>query len=142
MKKWQKIVVTIICILAVLGIALFVLIKTVIIPKATDMVIEKAVTTVIADEYVAEELIESMQTEDREFVEDILIGYVTDKEARESIMGYLEENDYTALKDYAIQSLTPEQMDQALDIAEKYKELLPPEGQIMLEFYLQDREND
>lgn len=142
MKKWQKIVITIICILAVLGIALFVLIKTVIIPKATDMVIEKAVTTVIADEYVAEELIESMQTEDREFVEDILIGYVTDKEARESIMGYLEENDYTALKDYAIQSLTPEQMDQALDIAEKYKELLPPEGQIMLEFYLQDREND
>lgn len=141
MKKWQKIVITVVCTLAALSIAIFILVKAVIIPKATDYAIEKGVSAIISDEYIAEELIESMKHEDREFVEDVLVSFASDKEDREKLLGYLKENDYTAIKDYTIQNLSPEQMDQALEIAEKYMELLPPEGQIMLEFYLKDREN-
>lgn len=138
MKKWQKIVLIVMGMVIALTVVVVVFVKAVLVPKVTDRVIEKVVTSVVPDEYAAKELYESIDAEDKEFIEEVLVGYATDLEAVESIKEYVDNNDYTGLKDYAINNLSPEQMDKALDIAEKYQEFLPPEGQEMLKLYLKD----
>lgn len=136
MKKWQKIL--LICTGSLLAFALlmFIIIKAFVLPKVTEKVIEKAVTGVISDEYAAKEILGSLTTEDKQFVEDIITDYATDAEAISTIKEYMDNNDYTAVKDYVINNLSPEQYNQALDIAGKYLEFLPPEAQEMFELYV------
>lgn len=140
MKKWQKVLLTIICVLAVLALAVVLLIKFVLLPKVTDVAIEKAVAIVAMDEYAAEELIDSLSPEDKEFAEEIITDYLMDGEARSTMLGYYKNNDYTAMKDYAVTHLSDDQMNRALDIADQYREFISPEGQAMLDLYLNNRE--
>lgn len=138
MKKWQKVLLTVICVVLILALAVVLLVKFVLLPKVTNVAIEKAVAVVAADEFAAEELIDSLSPEDKEFAEEIITDYLTDKEARDTMLGFLKSNDYTAIKDYAVQHLTPEQMDRALDIADDYREFISPEGQAMLDMYIKN----
>lgn len=139
MKKWLKVLLIVVCVLALILVAAIILVKKVLVPKVTDVAIEKAVYYVVPDECAAEELIGSLSPEDKQFAEDVISGYLFDKEARKSFLSFVEKNDYTAIKDYAVENLTKEQLEQALEIAEKYQEFLPPEGIAMLETYLDER---
>lgn len=138
MKKWQKVLLTVICVVLILALAVVLLVKFVLLPKVTNVAIEKAVAVVAVDEYAAEELINSLSPEDKEFAEEIITDYLLDKEARDTMLSFFKSNDYTAIKDYAIQHLTSEQMDRALDIAEDYREFISPEGQAMLDMYIKN----
>lgn len=138
MKKWQKVLLTVICVILILALAVVLLVKFVLLPKVTNVAIEKAVAVVAMDEYAAEELINSLSPDEKEFAEEIVTDYLMDKEARNTMLGFLKSNDYTAIKDYAVQHLTPEQMERALDIAEDYREFISPEGQAMLDMYIKN----
>lgn len=138
MKKWQKVLLTVMCVILILALAVVLLVKFVLLPKVTNVAIEKAVAVVAMDEYAAEELINSLSPDEKEFAEEIVTDYLMDKEARNTMLGFLKSNDYTAIKDYAVQHLTPEQMERALDIAEDYREFISPEGQAMLDMYIKN----
>lgn len=138
MKKWQKVLLTVICVILILALAVVLLVKFFLLPKVTNVAIEKAVAVVAMDEYAAEELINSLSPDEKEFAEEIVTDYLMDKEARNTMLGFLKSNDYTAIKDYAVQHLTPEQMERALDMAEDYREFISPEGQAMLDMYIKN----
>lgn len=129
-QKRKSIIILLIEILILIALLIYfgkTKLKQVVVEKTTDKVIESVITEQVkqmgASEEEINEVLDKVSDDDKQAVEDIITNHL-DSETINKGTEYIKSGDIDGLKDYASQTLTPEETEELMNLYEKYKDVI------------------
>ena len=99
-------------------------IEDVVVEKAADTIVETVITDQAkkmgASDAEVQQVLEQVTEEDKQVVEEIVINHM-DSDVISKGTEYLESGDIEGLKQYASETLSPEEIDELMELYDKYK---------------------